>query len=217
MNLLRVTVIVLLSGVADGVEIHSPSTFDADSEGWEPWSAVTPGGQTNSGGLAPGDGNYVIAADGVGQYGKMITYHAGGVWTGDYQSAGVTGIVMHIENRSTTDDVHLRVTLSNRTSPMEVGGTWWLAKTAIVVSNGQDWSLAQLPIDAASFQKVGNFDGLLGPDTFAQVMGDVRSIRILSAAVLLGPFGDTFDGDVALDNITLLGVSRPTGSVLQIR
>jgi|ETNmetMinimDraft_30_1059905.scaffolds.fasta_scaffold23367_2 hypothetical protein len=53
MNLLRVTVIVLLSGVADGVEIHSPSTFDSDSEGWQPWSAATAGGQTNSGGSRP--------------------------------------------------------------------------------------------------------------------------------------------------------------------
>ena len=178
MNLLRVTVLVVLTGVAYGAEIHSPSTFDADSEGWLPWSAATPGGQTNSGGLAPGDGNYVIAADGVGPYGKMITYHVGDAWTGDYQSAGVTGIVMHIANRSTTDDVHLRITISNRTSPMEAGGTWWVAKTAVVVSTGQDWSLAQLPIDAASFQKVGNLSGSIGSDTFAQVMGDLSLIHI---------------------------------------
>ena len=216
MNLLRVSVLVMLSGVADGAEIHSPSTFDSDSEGWLPWSATTPGGQTNSGGLAPGDGNYVIAADGVGQYGKMITYHVGDAWTGNYQSAGVTGIVMHIANRSTTDDVHLRITISNRTSPMEVGGTWWLAKTAIFVSAGQDWSLARLPIDAASFQKVANLNGSTGSDTFAQVMGDVRSIRILSAVLPQAPIGDTFDGDVALDNITLLG-ARPAGCVLKIR
>jgi len=217
MNLLRVTVIVLLSGVADGAEIHSPSTFDSDSEGWKPWSAATAGGQTNSGGLAPGDGNYVIAADGVQQYGRMITYHVGDAWTGDYQSAGVTGIVMHIANRSTTDDVHLRITIANRTSPMEVGGTWWMAKTAIIVSAGQDWSLARLPIDAASFQKVANLNGSTGADTFAQVMGDVRSIRILSAFLGTIPIGDFFVGDVALDNITLLGASRPAGSVLEIR
>lgn len=215
MNLLRVSVLLLLSGIADGVEINSPSTFDSDSEGWLPWSTSTPGGQTNSGGLSPGDGNYVIAADGVGQYGKMITYHVGDAWTGNYQSAGVTGIVMHIANRSTTDDVHLRITISNRTSPMEVGGTWWLAKTAIFVSAGQDWSLARLPIDAASFQKVANLNGSTGSDTFAQVMGDVRSIRILSAILPQAPIGDTFDGDVALDNITLLG-APPAGAMLKI-
>ena len=73
MNLLQVSVLLLLSAIAYGVEINSPSTFDSDSEGWLPWSTSTPGGQTNSGGLSPGDGNYVIAADGVGQYGKIHT------------------------------------------------------------------------------------------------------------------------------------------------
>ena len=92
-----------------------------------------------------------------------------------------------------------------------------MAKTAIIVSAGQDWSLARLPIDAASFQKVANLNGSTGADTFAQVMGDVRSIRILSSILGTIPIGDFFVGDVALDNITLLGASRPAGSVLEIR
>ena len=63
---------------------------------------------------------------------------------------------------------------------------------------------------------MANLNGSTGSDTFAQVMGDVRSIRILSAVLPQAPIGDTFDGDVALDNITLLG-ARPAGCVLKIR
>ncbi len=172
------------------------STFDTGRDGWEPNWPV--------GGIAAGDGYLSVDADGIGEKGKMVTFSADPGWLGDYFAAQVTGIEMDIANRSTSDDVHLRIALGNRASPQQTGGTWFLSSTAIVIPVGTDWTSVYLPLAEADLMRVANLTGELGTDSYEAAFSDIRNIRILSAILPLGAIGDEFVGDVQLDNIRLI-------------
>lgn len=174
------------------------STFDAGSEGWQPWAT------SGVNGLSPGDPHLNIAADGVGVYGKMITFNKTPEWTGDYYSAGVTGIQLDISNTSSSDTVFLRVAVGNRASPQQSGGTWFISQSAVVVPTLSGWTNVFLPLTESDLTIVGNLPGEIGTDSYETTFGNILNIRILSAAIPLGAIGDEFVGDVGIDNVALI-------------
>lgn len=186
--------------------VFTLSTFDADAEGWQPWSTSTTGGITEN-------NPYLhLPVDGAGQFGRMIAFHSGSDWTGDYISTGVDGLRLHLVNRSTINEIHLRLAIGNRASPQQPGGTWWLSRNAIIVPTQSEWAEITLPIAEQDFQVVGNLSGELGTDSFEETLSNVQNLRILSAVVPLGAIGDEFIGDVGLDNIAL--IPEPTSAFL---
>ena len=178
------------------------STFDDGSEGWQPWTT------SSVNGITPGNSYLNIAADGEAEAGKMITFSWETEWTGNYYSAGVTGIRMDISNMSDSDTVFLRVALANRASPQQTGGTWFISQNPIVVPMLSSWTNVFLPLNEGALVVVGNLSGELGTDSYQDTFSDIRNIRILSAAVPLGAIGDEFVGNVGVDNVAL--VPEPT-------
>lgn len=176
------------------------STFDAGNEGWQPnnWLTTTVNGQS------PGNPYLKIAADGSGKLGKMITFNSEAEWTGDYYSAGVSGIRMDISNMSDFDDLYLRVALGNRASPQQPGGTWFLSVAPIHIPASTPWISVFLPLAESDLIRVGNIDGESDNESYQVVFSDIQAIRILSAATPLGATGDEFFGDVGIDNVALV-------------
>lgn len=180
----------------------SINTFDSGTEGWQPWDTNT------ANGITPGNPFFEIKADGIGKFGRMITFNWESMWTGNYISTGVTGLQLDLTNRSDSDDLFLRVALGNRASPQQSGGTWWLSKNAIQVDLDTDWDGYFLPIAESEMVVVGNIMGQSDNESFEDTLSDVRNIRILSASVPFGAIGDEFFGDVGIDNVAL--VPEPT-------
>jgi hypothetical protein len=177
------------------------STFETGLNGWEPDNPWT---TSDIDGLTPGNDYLRIEAVGSGKGGKMITFNPTSEWTGNYFSAGVTGIRMDVSNWSESDTVFLRIALGNRANPQQSGGTWFLSNTAIVIPNDGVWSNVFLPLNEPDLVRVANLIGEVGTDTYAATFSDIRNIRILSAEIPLGAIGDEFVGNVGIDNIMLV-------------
>lgn len=174
------------------------NTFDSGNEGWQPWATDT------AGGISPGNPYFKIEADGIGKFGRMITFNWEPEWTGDYMSTGVSGLQLDLANMSDSDEVFLRVALGNRASPQQSGGTWWVSKTAQIVPLESGWTSVFLPIAESEMVVVGNIEGQSDNESFADTLSDIRNIRIISAAVPFGAIGDEFYGDVGIDNVALV-------------
>jgi hypothetical protein len=197
-SIIQPALFLALSGNLFGDPIFTTNTFDNGSEGWQPWTT------NDVNGISPGNPYLRIAADGIGKFGKMLTFNWEPEWTGNYISAGVTGIRLDISNMSTSDDVYLRIALGNRASPQQSGGTWWISKTATFIPLQSGWTSVELPFAEADMQVVGNIMGESDNESFADTLSDIQNIRILSAAVPLGATGDEFFGDVGIDNVALV-------------
>jgi hypothetical protein len=174
------------------------STFDSGNEGWQPWAT------SSVNGITPGNSYLNIAADGEEERGKMVTFNWNAEWTGDYYSAGVTGIELDISNMSDSDVVYLRVALGNRASPQQTGGTWFISQFSIVIPTLSPWSRVLLPVNESDLTIVGNLTGEIGTDSYEETFSDIRNIRILSAAIPLGAIGDEFVGNVGIDNVAMV-------------
>ena len=101
----------LLTGISRADPTFALNTFDAGTEGWQPWKI------NDVNGISPGNPYFEIKADGSGKFGRMITFNWEPMWAGNYISTGVTGLRLDLANRSNSDDVYLRIALGNRASP----------------------------------------------------------------------------------------------------
>lgn len=196
--ILRLLLIAGLPSSLAADPIFATSTFDSGAEGWQPWDTSTLDG------ISPGNPYLDIAADGSGVYGKMVTFNQAPAWTGDYYGSGVTGLQLDIVNRSDLDVVYLRLALGNRASPQQPGGTWFVNKTAVVIPTSSSWIRVFLPIAESEMVVVGNIMGETDRESFADTLGNIQNIRILSAAIPVGAIGDEFIGHVGIDNVALV-------------
>lgn len=196
-----------LSTPVNASSVFVISTFDAGSDGWQPWDTSIVDA------LSPGNPYLSVDADGSGVKGKAITFNPTAEWTGDYLSAGITEVRLDVANMSEFDTLQLRVAIGNRASPMQSGGSWWVSSLPVTIPTTSGWSQVSISLKEADLVRVGNEMGELGTDTYAETFGDVRNIRLLSANLPLGAIGDEFIGTVAMDNISLV-VPEPSTPVL---
>lgn len=188
--------------------------FADDLEGWEP---NDPWVRSDIDGIGSGNPYLKIEPNGIGGRGsRMITFNIDSEWTGDYVSAGVTGIRMDVTNRIGSDPLYLRIVIGNRANPQQTGGSWWISESAITITAGSDWSTYQLPLAESDMKRVGNLEGEVGTDSYAETLSDVKNIRILSAIIGQNPIGDLFLGEVGIDNIQFVPEPKQFALVLGI-
>jgi hypothetical protein len=116
-------------------------------------------------------------------------------WSGDYLAAGVEAIGLFVRNLGATD-LHVRLALGDSLAPI-VGGSWYVTSASVTLPAGSGWRLAVFELGSADLESV------LGPKTWAELMADVATVRILSAENV-SPLGDAIAATLGVDRVVAL-------------
>lgn len=172
------------------------------TQGWSE-GAASPNPPTNvaTGGPAGVNDNFLRnLSDGISSGGKMVMFNTS-QWAGNYVAAGVTRIVADMVNPGNTS-------LSMRIALLGPNDTAFSSKTAVDLPAGSDWRQVTFDLDAASLTRVQ------GSRPLADVLADVRWIRILSNKSAPSLQGENIVGSLGVDNIR--AVPEPTGALLLV-
>jgi len=126
---------------------------------------------------------HIVSNGSVGAGGKLVIFDTL-QWKGDYITAGVNKVSMHLKNFSNMD-------LSIRIVVQGPGGNFW-SVNAIVVPAQSDWQEGEFSLLPAD---------LTGGSGLNATLGDVTQLRILHS-VAGGNAGDVIAAALGIDNIT---------------
>lgn len=183
---------LLIPVCAGAIAIGQTDSFSGPSaENWQvgPADAVA---LADAGPEGSGDAALQIAADGGGPLGKLVTFNRI-QWSGDFIAAGVTGILLDVNNIG-ENDLLLRVVFGTSDAPMS-GGSWFASTVGVAAMAGSDWQTIFLPIEAVDLTSVQ------GTAAYADVMGSVVTTRLLHSAAP-GEIGDDIVATLRVDNVT---------------
>jgi hypothetical protein len=125
-------------------------------------------------------------------------------WLGNFNAKGIQSVELDFNNWSADEPVYLRLALSNVTKPMISSGTWWVSTTYATFLPGSGWGSASFNITEAEMQRVGDFNGGFGQDTFEETLSDIQGFRFIASATGNSALGDEFSGAIGVDNIRLI-------------
>ena len=125
-------------------------------------------------------------------------------WLGDFNARGIQSVELDFNNWSADEPVYLRLAISNVTNPMISSGTWWVSTTYATFSPGSGWGGASFNILEAEMQRVGDFNGGFGQDTFQETLADIKGFRFISSSTGDSALADEFSGAVGMDNVRLI-------------
>jgi len=164
---------------------------DGTTQGWGSGNPnPTPAANITTGGPTGTDDNYLrVTSNGGSGAGSKLVVMNSTQWIGDYLTAGVTSVSMHIKNFSTT-------TLSMRIALEGPGGNFW-SVNPIVVAASSNWQQISFSVQAAN---------LTGGANVNSTLSGITEVRILHS-VAGGFKGEPVVAQIGLDNIT--AVSQP--------
>ena len=125
-------------------------------------------------------------------------------WLGNFNARGIQSVELDFNNWSGDEPVYLRLALSNVTKPMISSGTWWVSTTYVTFLPGSGWGSASFNITEAEMQRVGDFNGGFGQDTFEETLSNIQGFRFIASATGSSALGDEFSGAIGVDNIRLI-------------
>jgi hypothetical protein len=186
-KILSVTLIAAFVTTAIAIVPNQPDDFeDGTTQGWGSGNP-NPNPPTNiaTGGPSGADDNFlrVTSGGGSGAGSKLVLMNSV-QWIGDYATAGITSVSMHIKNFGATN-LNMRIALEGP------GGNFW-SINPIAVSASSDWQLISFPVQAAN---------LTGGTNVNTTLTGVTEVRILHS-VAGGFKGDAVVAQIGLDNIT---------------
>ncbi len=126
------------------------------------------------------------------------------LWLGNFNARGIQSVELDFNNWSADEPVYLRLALSNVTKPMISSGTWWVSTTYVTFLPGSGWGSASFNITEAEMQRVGDFNGGFGQDTFEETLSDIQGFRFIASATGNSALGDEFSGAIGVDNVRLI-------------
>jgi hypothetical protein len=138
-----------------------------------------------TGGPAGTDDVYLLltATGNQGAGGRIAVYNQS-QWAGNYLTAGVTVVSMHMNNFS-TETLNMRIVMRG------AGGDFW-SVNPVVLSAQSGWQVVQFSLAASD---------LTGGANLAATLGNVTQVRIIHS-VAGGYQGDIVDATLGIDNIT---------------
>jgi hypothetical protein len=144
-------------------------------------------------------GNGSLPQPGLGA-GRAIAVSNSSQWAGDYLAAGVTSIVLDVNNLGTTD-LTLRLAIVSHAVD---GGTFALTTGISVPAHGtapNTWSTIEFSLDPSAWTPTAYIQGTLPGIDINAALADVTSLRILHSE---NPSwqGESVVGQLAIDNIT---------------
>ena len=125
-------------------------------------------------------------------------------WLGNFNTRGIQSVELDFNNWSGDEPVYLRLALSNVTKPMISSGTWWVSTTYVTFLPGSGWGSASFNITETEMQRVGDFNGGFGQDTFEETLSDIQGFRFIASATGSSALGDEFSGAIGVDNVRLI-------------
>jgi len=125
-------------------------------------------------------------------------------WLGNFNAKGIQSVELDFNNWSADEPVYLRLALSNVTNPMISSGTWWVSTTYATFSPGSGWGGASFNILEAEMQRVGDFNGGFGQDSFIETLSDIKGFRFIASSTGNSAHGDEFSGAIGMDNVRLI-------------
>ena len=125
-------------------------------------------------------------------------------WLGNFNAKGIQSVELDFNNWSADEPVYLRLALSNVTKPMISSGTWWVSTTYATFLPGSGWGSASFNILEAEMQRVGDFNGGFGQDSFQDTLLDIKGFRFIASSTGNSALGDEFSGAIGMDNVRLI-------------
>lgn len=191
---LSVTLIAVFVTTAIAIVPNQPDDFeDGTTQGWGSGNP-NPNPPTNiaTGGPSGTDDNFLqVTSIGGSVTGSKLVVMNSTQWIGDYVTAGVTSVSMHIKNFGATN-------LSMQIAFEGPGGNFWPINP-IAVSASNIWQLISFPVQAAN---------LTGGTNIITTLAGVTEVRILHS--IAGEFkGDAVVAQIGLDNITAVTETVP--------
>jgi hypothetical protein len=136
-------------------------------------------------------------------------------WLGNFNAKGIQSVELDFNNWSADEPVYLRLALSNVTKPMISSGTWWVSTTYATFLPGSGWGSASFNITEAEMQRVGDFNGGFGQDTFEETLSDIQGFRFIASSTGSSALGDEFSGAIGVDNVRLISsIPEPSRSAV---
>lgn len=195
-SLILACVFAATAGTAHAISVGELADFTGGNNGWRQgfgnWPILS-GGQDG-----PTDDFLSIqAAGGGGGLSRFVALNTSPEWTGDFTTAGISGLSFDVLNESGT-------TLEIRFAVNGPGGLFSTTTSASISSSNQ-WQNASVSFDPANFTSVSGNSGSSGTDINATLAG-VSELRILhnpSPAWV----GEAIQLTAGFDNIEALGAS----------
>ena len=125
-------------------------------------------------------------------------------WLGNFNAKGIQSVELDFNNWSADEPVYLRLALSNVTKPMISSGTWWVSTTYATFLPGSGWGSASFNILETEMQRVGDFNGGFGQDSFLETLSDIKGFRFIASSTGNSALGDEFSGAIGMDNVRLI-------------
>ena len=135
-------------------------------------------------------------------------------WLGDFNAKGIQSVELDFNNWSVDEPIYLRLALSNVTNPMISSGTWWVSTTYATFSPQSGWGGASFNILETEMQRVGDFNGGFGQDSFVETLSDIKGFRFIASSGN-SALGDDFSGAIGMDNVRLIStIPEPSRSAV---
>ena len=136
-------------------------------------------------------------------------------WLGDFTAKAIQAVELNFNNWSVDETVYLRLALSNVTNPMQSTGTWWVSTTYATFAPVSGWGHASFNIIESEMQRVGDFNGGFGLDSFVDTMSDVKGFRFIASSTGNSALGDEYSGAIGMDNVRLISaIPEPSTSTI---
>jgi hypothetical protein len=178
------------------------STLEGWSQGESPTGSAGVSRLTSGGPSGTGDAYMRIAADAASAHGRLVAFNRTSGWTGNYVTAGVTGLSMTVNNLGQTD-LDLRLAFGTTAAP-DSGGSWLSSSLPISLPAGSGWTSVQFPIGSSAMTRVQ------GTASYTSIMSAVSTLRLLHSTAPNNR-GGVITGSLGVDNIMALGASAVTG------
>ena len=176
--------------------------FEAGTtQGWTNGPSAAEPTNVNTGGPAGTGDNFlrVTATGGGGPGSKLVTYNRAAQWTGNYTTAGVTGVSMDLKNFGTTP-------LTKRLALQETTQSRFVDTAAFALPADTQWhrhTFSLLPADLTRVQ---------GTATAATALTRVFELRIIHSTGV-DFMGDAINSSFGVDNVTAVPEPAAVGVI----
>lgn len=190
------------------ISISSSDTFATDNEGWQIGGAGTQPSRVASAGPDSQIGFLSHFSDGGGSQGKWLMWSSQSDWTGNYSSAGITGVSLAANVSAGTAPALLRIAFDGP-------GGWFFSSAQSV---GSGWSDYMFSLNATNFTYATSSGGTTN---FLATLSGVTRFEILagSGSVTYRSGGDILQAGNSVNTIlidNIVAVPEPTTGALLV-